>query len=187
LRQEIGGEKYDDLIRNGRRTADPEQSKIPPSYWAKPKRAAKPKPQAPPIPKVSTARRPPKAELLAHRADLALQCIRDKATNDAKLATISNGGQYISRYPPPDHQPIPKAVWHLIQDIKALPKSPVTGFPKRSALCTPFFQEDFESSTGLLKEESALYRYKGDQKMLSEHWWQFILPPPGLSKDEGAM
>ena len=186
LRQEIGEERYDDLIRNGRPTATLQESKTPPSYWAKSRRAAKPKPQAPPISKVSTARPPAKAELLARRADLALQFIRDKTAKDAKLAASSNGGQHIGRYPPPEQQPIPQAVWHLIQDIKALPKSPVTGFPKRSALCTLFFKQDFDSNTGFLKEESALYRYRGDQKMLSEHWWQFILPPPGLREVEGG-
>ena len=116
-----------------------------------------------------------------------MQCIRDDAAKKAKLAAASNNGPQISRYPSPEHRPIPKAVWRLILDIKGLPRSRVTGFPTRSALCSSYFQNDFDLVTGVLKVESALYQYRGDLKMLSELWWQFILPPPGLRKNGGDM
>ena len=144
-------------------------------------------PQKPPIPKVIKPQRPKRDSPLARKADRMLKFIRDKAEKDAKLAAMSNSVQQVSRYPSPEHQPIPRVIWRLIFYVKRLPKVPATGLPDRSVLCTPFFQRDFDSSTGFLKVESALYRYRGNQKLLNKHWWQFILPPSRLRINEGAM
>lgn len=76
---------------------------------------------------------------------------------------------------PTDTQPMSEVVWRLVTDIKKLPTNIRTGFPMRSELRRDYFKNHFHPGTGVLRQDSPLWRYAGNTTMFTPPVWQYLM------------
>lgn len=70
--------------------------------------------------------------------------------------------------PQPGPPPIP-----MVDEVKAVKLAKGTGLPMRKELKEPRFREYFMSS-GVLRWYSPLWKFKGDTRLFTKEWWDYL-------------
>ena len=73
-------------------------------------------------------------------------------------------------------QPVPNDIAIVVNEIKLRSRDGAYGFPKRKDLMStaPLIRAHFWGATGVLRPESPLRDWYGDERLFSMEWWEYL-------------